>query len=73
MSGVSEDRGLMGAELLREIKERWLGLPVIIHTAYTQYKENILTWAADDYIIKSLDFSDLKNSVKKRIGKRSKL
>jgi two-component system response regulator (stage 0 sporulation protein F) len=61
-----------GADLLRQIKERWLGLPVIIHTAYTQYKENFLTWAADDYIVKSLDFSDLNNSVKKLIGKRSK-
>lgn len=61
-----------GAELLRQIKERWLDLPVIIHTAYTQYKENFLTWAADDYILKSLDFSDLNNSVKKLIGKRSK-
>jgi hypothetical protein len=28
--------------------------------------------AADDYIVKSLDFSVLKNSVKKLIGKRSK-
>jgi two-component system response regulator (stage 0 sporulation protein F) len=61
-----------GAELLRQIKERWPDLPVIIHTAYTQYKENFLTWAADDYIVKSLDFSDLNNSVKKLIGKRSK-
>jgi two-component system response regulator (stage 0 sporulation protein F) len=61
-----------GADLLRQIKERWLGLPVIIHTAYTQYKENFLTWAADDYVVKSLDFSDLNNSVKKLIGKRSK-
>jgi two-component system response regulator (stage 0 sporulation protein F) len=61
-----------GADLLRQIKERWPGLPVIIHTAYTQYKENFLTWAADDYIVKSLDFSDLNNSVKKLIGKRSK-
>jgi DNA-binding response OmpR family regulator len=61
-----------GADLLRQIKERWLGLPVIIHTAYTQYKENFLTWAADDYIVKSLDFSDLDNSVKTLIGKRNK-
>ncbi len=61
-----------GAELLRQIKKRWPDLPVIIHTAYTQYKENFLTWAADDYIVKSRDFSDLNNSVKKLIGKRSK-
>ena len=61
-----------GTDLLRQIKERWPGLPAIIHTAYTQYTENFLTWAADDYIVKSLDFSDLNNSVKKLIGKRSK-
>jgi two-component system response regulator (stage 0 sporulation protein F) len=61
-----------GAELLRQIKERWPDLPVIIHTAYTQYKENFLTWAADDYVVKSVDFSDLNNSVKKLIGKQSK-
>jgi two-component system response regulator (stage 0 sporulation protein F) len=60
------------ADLLRPIKERWLGLPVIIHMAYTQYKENFLIWAADDYVLKSLNFSDLNNSVKKLIGKRSK-
>jgi DNA-binding response OmpR family regulator len=61
-----------GAELLRQIKERWPALPVIIHTAYTQYKENFLNWAADDYIVKSLKFTDINNSVKKLIGKRSK-
>ena len=61
-----------GAELLSQIKERWPALPVIIHTAYTQYKENFLNWAADDYILKSLKFSDINNSVKKLIGKPSK-
>lgn len=61
-----------GAELLRQIKERWPALPVIIHTAYTQYKENFLNLAADDYILKSLKFTDINNSVKKLIGKRSK-
>jgi DNA-binding response OmpR family regulator len=61
-----------GAELLRQIKERWPALPVIIHTAYTQYKENFLNWAADDYIVKSLEFTYINNSVKKLIGKRSK-
>lgn len=61
-----------GAELLRQIKERWPALPVIIHTAYTQYKENFLNWAADDYIVKSLAFTDINNSVKKLIGTRRK-
>jgi DNA-binding response OmpR family regulator len=60
-----------GTELLRQIKERWPAL-LIIHTAYTQYKENFLNWAADDYILKSLKFSDINNSVKKLIGKPSK-
>src|SRR6056297_329354 len=47
-------------EMLRERKN----LPVIINSAYPQYKDNFLTWLAEDYVIKSSDLSELKDKVK---------
>ncbi len=39
-------------------------IPIIIHTAYSNYKDNFMSWAADAYIVKSSDLSELKNKIK---------
>ena len=54
-----------GIEALRQIKERKPDLPVLLSTAYGEYKQDFATWASDDYLVKSSDLEDLKNAVKR--------
>ena len=56
-----------GIEALRQIKEKKPGLPVVLSTAYGDYKQDFATWASDDYLVKSSDLEDLKKSVKKHL------
>jgi hypothetical protein len=39
-------------------------VPVVINTAYSSYRENFLTWAADAYLVKSSDVSELIQTAK---------
>jgi CheY-like chemotaxis protein len=56
-----------GIEALRQIKERHPDLPVLLSTAYGEYKQDFATWASDDYLVKSSDLEDLKNAVKRHL------
>jgi two-component system, response regulator, stage 0 sporulation protein F len=56
-----------GIEALRQIKEKNPDLPVLLSTAYGDYKQDFATWASDDYLVKSSDLDDLKKSVKKHL------
>jgi CheY-like chemotaxis protein len=38
-------------------------IPIIIHTAYPYYKDNFMSWAADAYVVKSSDLSELKREM----------
>lgn len=55
---------LNGIETLEEMAVKKYRTPVLINTAYASYKDNFLTWLAEDYIIKSSDPTELKNKVK---------
>ncbi len=46
-------------------------IPVIINTAYSNYKENFMTRIADAYIVKSSDLSKLKNKTKELLDKQT--
>lgn len=57
--------GMDGLELLGHIKEIRRDLPVIIVTAYDSYKLDFSSWAAEDYLVKSSDLTELKDKVRK--------
>ncbi|MDP3181944.1 MAG: response regulator [Desulfobaccales bacterium] len=59
--------GMDGLEALPRILGMKEGLPVILNTAYSQYKESFMSWAADAYVIKSSDLTELKAKVKELI------
>ena len=59
--------GMDGLEALPRILGMKEGLPVILHTAYSQYKESFMSWAADAYVVKSSDLSELKQKIKELI------
>ncbi len=60
--------GMDGLEALPRILGLKEGLPVILHTAYSQYKESFMSWAADAYIVKSSDLTELKAKIKELLG-----
>lgn len=55
--------GMDGIETLRAIKERHRTLPVILCTAYDEYKADFGSWACDAYVVKSSDLGELKAAV----------
>ena len=57
-----------GIETLRKMKEKDSTLPVIICTAYEEYKHDFGSWCSDAYVVKSADTSLLRETVKKILG-----
>ena len=53
-----------GIEAMGRIISKSKGIPIIIHTAYSSYKDNYMSWIADAYIVKSSDLTELKNKIK---------
>ncbi|NPA48455.1 MAG: response regulator [Thermodesulfobacteria bacterium] len=61
--------GMNGLEVLRTIKEKNPKLPVILCSAYPEFKQDLSSWASDDYIVKSFDLTELKESIKRNLAK----
>ncbi|NCO60031.1 MAG: two-component system response regulator [Deltaproteobacteria bacterium CG_4_8_14_3_um_filter_51_11] len=55
--------GYNGLDLLQEIRNKFYDLPVILCTAYDTFKEDMKSIAADHYVIKSFDLTELKNRI----------
>ena len=53
-----------GIEAMGRILNKHKDIPIIIHTAYSNYKDNFMSWAADAYIVKSSDLTEIKNKIK---------
>lgn len=52
-----------GLDLLQDIRLKFYDLPVILSTAYDTFKEDMKSLAADYYVVKSFDLSELKNKI----------
>ena len=60
-----------GVETMGWILSKHKNIPIIINTAYSSYKDNFMTWAADAFIVKSSDLTVLKNKIKEIVINRS--
>lgn len=56
-----------GLDILQDIRNKFYDLPVILCTAYDTFKEDMKSIAADFYVIKSFDLTELKSKVKMAI------
>ena len=56
--------GMDGVETLRRIREIQRDLPVILCSAYGEYKQDLTTWASDAYVIKTSDLTELKETIR---------
>ena len=63
--------GMDGIEALNRILGINNQLPVILNTAYSNHKDNYLTWSADAYVVKSSDLTELKEAIRSVLAKRN--
>ncbi len=52
-----------GLDLLQDIRNKFYDLPVILSTAYDVFKEDLKSVAADYYVVKSFDLTELKKRI----------
>jgi two-component system, response regulator, stage 0 sporulation protein F len=60
--------GMNGIDVLRQMKMVAPQLPIILSTAYHEYKQDLCAWASEEYIVKSPDLQKLKEAVRKYLG-----
>jgi DNA-binding response OmpR family regulator len=60
--------GIGGIETLKRIREMERGLPIILCSAYGEYKQDFTTWASDAYVVKTADLTELKYTIRKFLG-----
>jgi len=62
--------GMNGVEVLRQMKNIDASVPVILSSAYQEFKRDLGTWASDEYVVKSGNLADLKNAVRNLLAKQ---
>jgi two-component system, response regulator, stage 0 sporulation protein F len=60
--------GMGGIEVLQRIREKDKNLPVILCSAYSDFKQDFTTWASDAYVVKCSDMAELKSTIHKLLG-----
>lgn len=60
-----------GIEALGKILSRDKKIPIVIYTAYSNYKSNFMTWTADAYVTKSSNLDELKGKIKEILTSRA--
>jgi len=59
-----------GIEALGKITSRYKKIPVILHTAYPEYRNQFIALLADAFVLKSSDLSLLKKTVKELLKRK---
>ena len=62
--------GISGVDTLIKIKEIDKNIPVILCSAYGDYKQDFTTWASDAYVVKSASLDELKKAIREVLEKR---
>ena len=60
-----------GLDALGHILKSKLDVPVVIHSAYVSYQDNPIAMTADAYVLKSHDFSRLKETIRRLLNKNA--
>ena len=57
-----------GIEALKRIREKERHLPIILCSAYGEYKQDLTTWASDAYVVKCAHLTHFKSTLRKLLG-----
>lgn len=60
--------GINGVEVLRQMKMLRPTVPVVLSSAYQEFKRDLGTWASDEYVVKSGNLDELKKAVRTLLG-----
>jgi len=60
--------GMNGIEVLRQMKQQRSDIPVILSSAFQEFKRDISSWASEEYIVKSGNLDKLKDAVKRLLS-----
>ena len=60
--------GMNGIEVLHQMKELRTDVPIILSSAYHEYKQDFGTWASEAYVVKSVNMDELKATVRKHLA-----
>lgn len=63
--------GMDGLEAMGRILDRHPRIPLILNSAYSSYKDNFMSWAADAYVVKSSDTAELLSRVRELLEARA--
>jgi DNA-binding response OmpR family regulator len=63
--------GMDGIEVLHRIREMDKEIPVIMSTAYGEYRNDFNVWASDAYVIKTANLGELKETIKRLLAEDS--
>ncbi len=59
-----------GLEALGKILGLKKEIPIILNTAYSNYKDDFMSWAADAYVVKSSDLTQFKTTIRDVLNKK---
>lgn len=59
-----------GMETLGRIVGKERKIPIILNTSYSGYRQDFMSWAADAYVTKSSDLTDLKSKIRELLEKK---
>ena len=62
--------GMDGVETLSKILATDNQLPVILNTGYASYQDDFMTWAAEAYVVKSNDVSEMLERIEEALSKK---
>ncbi len=60
--------GMGGIETLKQVREQHRKLPIILCSAYGEYKQDLTTWASDAYVVKCADLTEFKATIRRLLG-----
>lgn len=64
--------GMDGLEYLRKFREKDKDTPVVLCTAYADYKKDFKVWASEAYVVKSSHLDHLKATIREVLERRGK-
>ncbi|MFN2353877.1 MAG: response regulator [Desulfopila sp.] len=56
-----------GIHVLRRMKTRNPAIPVILSSAFPEFKQDLGAWASEEYVVKSSDLQQLKDAVHRQL------
>lgn len=60
--------GMDGINTLKQIRDIIRNTPVVLCSAYSHYKQDFTTWAADAYVVKCSDLTEFKATIRRLLG-----